>query len=101
MKTPRFLAVVAGLALFGIAAPVAALEIRLGEDGSANVRTGGDDREVRPRVSVENNRLNVDILSQPEPETEVNVSDDGLQIRRTRRPPERIIDFSVPLENRS
>lgn len=86
------------LFLAGAVAPLTteAVEVRLGRDGDVNLRLDRDRREVKPRVSVDNNRVNVDVVSEPEPETEVDFSDGNLEIRRTRQPAESIGEFSIP-----
>lgn len=55
-------ALLLGLSVAG--APAEALEIRLDRERGASVRVGGDDRKLKPHLSVEDNRLNVDSLSQ-------------------------------------
>lgn len=99
MKSLSYLAVTASLVLAGAIAPLAAtaLEVRLDRNGGVNLRLDNDRREVRPRVSLDGDRVNVGITSEPEPETEVNISEGALEIRRTRRPAESLGEFSIPL----
>ena len=98
MKTPSIWAVTAAMVLVGAISPMAAeaFEVRLDRDGGVNLRLDRDRRDIEPRVSLDGDRVNVDVVSEPEPETEVDFSDGDLEIRRTRRPAKSIGEFSIP-----
>ncbi|MBI4780694.1 MAG: hypothetical protein HY785_05165 [Oscillatoriophycideae cyanobacterium NC_groundwater_1537_Pr4_S-0.65um_50_18] len=88
-----------GAALTGLllldAAPIFAQEIQLGD--SVRFDLDNDNSELRPRVSTDGDRVNLEVYEQPEPETRIRLSDEQIDIRQVEPPPEERLDLSIPL----
>lgn len=88
-----------GAALVGLTvgtAPAFAQAIQLGDGIQINL--GRQRSELRPRISSDGDRVNVEIYEQPKPETRVRISNEGLDVREVQPQPEQRIELSVPLD---
>ena len=77
------------------AAPTFAQEVQLGD--GVRIDLDDDDSELRPRVSSDGDRVNVEVYEQPEPETRIRLSDEQIDVRQFDPPPEERLDLSIPL----
>jgi hypothetical protein len=80
-----------------IATPALAQIIQLGDDIRLDL-SDDNEREIRPRISSDGDRLNLEVYEQEKPETEIRLSDDGLEIRETQPLPRQRLDLSIPLD---
>ncbi|MBW4659628.1 MAG: hypothetical protein KME15_13210 [Drouetiella hepatica Uher 2000/2452] len=88
-----------GAALMGLTVgtvPASAQAIQLGDGLQINLGRQGS--ELRPRVSSDGDRVNVEIYEQPNPETRVRISNEGLDVREVQPQSEQRIELSVPLD---
>ena len=76
------------------ALPSAAQEINL---GGFRIDLDEDESQLRPRISTDGDRLNLQIIEQPEPETQIRLDGQGLTIERVQEPAREVLDLSVPL----
>ena len=76
------------------ALPSAAQEINL---GGFRIDLDEDESQLRPRISTDGDRLNLEIIEQPEPETQIRFDSQGLTIERVQEPASEVLDLSVPL----
>ncbi|MGD1942586.1 MAG: hypothetical protein ACFB0G_14860 [Leptolyngbyaceae cyanobacterium] len=84
---------VSGIVL-GTALPSAAQEINL---GGFQIDLDEDESQLRPRISTDGDRLNLQLIEQPEPETQIRLDGQGLTIERVQEPAREVLDLSVPL----
>ncbi|HEY9626788.1 MAG TPA: hypothetical protein V6C84_05765 [Coleofasciculaceae cyanobacterium] len=94
LKLSCLSAALTGLLLLD-AAPTFAQEIQLGD--GIRFDLDDDDSELRPRVSSDGDRVNLEVYEQPEPETRIRLSDEQVDIRQIDPPPEERLDLSIPL----
>ncbi|WP_416674290.1 hypothetical protein [Egbenema bharatensis] len=85
-----------GLALTG-AVPASAQAIRLGDGFEVDLTTPRR-REVQPRISSDGDRVNVEIYERPEPQTEIRINENQVEIQRREQPPRQRLDLSIPVE---
>lgn len=76
------------------ALPSVAQEINL---GGFRIDLDEDESQLRPRISTDGDRLNLEIIEQPEPETQIRLDSQGLTIERVQEPAREVLDLSVPL----
>jgi hypothetical protein len=79
-------------------APALAQAIRLGND--IQIDLNRQKSELRPRISSDGDRVNVEIYEQPQPETRVRITNDGFDVREVQPQPEQRLELSVPLDQR-
>ncbi|NEQ45158.1 MAG: hypothetical protein F6K00_16990 [Leptolyngbya sp. SIOISBB] len=65
--------------------------------GGFRIDLDEDESQLRPRISTDGDRLNLEIIEQPEPETQIRLDGQGLTIERVQEPAREVLDFSVPL----
>ena len=65
--------------------------------GGFRIDLNEDESQIRPRISTDGDRLNLEIIEQPEPETQIRFDDQGLTIERVQEPAREVLDLSVPL----
>ncbi|HEY9619251.1 MAG TPA: hypothetical protein V6C78_02735 [Crinalium sp.] len=89
---------VVGLLLVSVT-PASAQTVRLGDGVRVDLDDHHDTR-VRPRVSSDGERLNLELEEQREPETEIRLDNGRVDVRQVEQPPRQRVDLSVPLNNR-
>lgn len=99
LKTSFLCAALMGLAVG--ATPAFAQAIQLGN--GIQINSGRQESELRPRITSDGDRVNVEVYEQPKPETRIRISDEGLDIREVQPQPEQRLNLLVPLDqtNRS
>lgn len=80
---------------FVSAPPASALEIDL---NGSEIDLDDDDSDIRPRVSTDGDRLDVEVYEDPEPETRIDIGDDGVTLEQEQRRDRELIELSVPVE---
>ncbi|MEM9120123.1 MAG: hypothetical protein AAGD09_19890 [Cyanobacteria bacterium P01_F01_bin.56] len=65
--------------------------------GGFRINLDEEESEIRPRLSTDGDRLNLEIIEQPEPETQIRFDGEGITIERVQEPAREIFDLSVPL----
>ncbi|MEM9769255.1 MAG: hypothetical protein AAF892_15445 [Cyanobacteria bacterium P01_D01_bin.71] len=74
--------------------PSAAQEIDL---GGFRIDLDEDESEIRPRISTDGEQIRLEVIEQPEPETQIRFDGAGLTIERTQEPARQVLDLSLPL----
>ena len=77
------------------ASPTPALEIDL---GGSEIDLDDDDSDIRPRVSTDGDQLDVEVYEDPDPETRIDIGDDGVTIEQEERRDRELIELSVPVD---
>lgn len=91
------LAIPASLAVLNI--PEAkALEFQINDN--LQIDLDRDRTEIQPRFSTDGEQLNLELYEQPQPETQIEIDDNGVQIEQEQAPPTERLDLSIPLDNR-
>jgi hypothetical protein len=82
--------------IFSLSLPVLGQEIQLGDD--TNVDLDEDETELKPSLSTDGDRVNIQVEEQPKPETQIELNDDGVEVREEREPARERLDLSVPVD---